>query len=141
MAYTENTGGGGGFADLLTGLASDISGLFRKEIELAKAEASEKLDDAMKAGRNLAIGAVLAIGVIGVFLAALVAGGTALLVQWGVAEPAANFISALVVTIIVGAIAWAMIARGMTELKANKLNMQRTAQSLQMDAAAVRESF
>ena len=34
-----------------------------------------------------------------------------------------------------------MIARGMAELKANKLNMQRTAQSLQMDAAAVRESF
>jgi cation transport ATPase len=139
MAYTEH--GGMGLGDLLGGLVSDISGLFRKEIELAKAEASEKLDNAMKAARNLAIGAVLAIGAIGVFLAALVSGGTALLVRAGMTEPAANFISALVVTIVVAIIAWAMIARGMAELRANRLNMQRTAQSLQMDAAAVRESF
>jgi len=139
MAYTEH--GGMGLGDLLGGLVSDISGLFRKEIELAKAEASEKLDDAMKAGRNLAIGAVLAIGAIGVFLAALVSGGTTILVGLGMAEAAANFVSALVVTLVVAAIAWAMIARGLAELKTNKLNMQRTAQSLQMDAAAVRESF
>jgi hypothetical protein len=39
--------------DLITGLVGDISGLFRKEIELAKAEASEKIDDAMKAGAAL----------------------------------------------------------------------------------------
>jgi hypothetical protein len=139
MAHAEHSGGGLG--DLLTGLASDISGLFRKEIELAKAEASEKLDEAMKAGRNLAIGAVLAIGAIGIFLAALVAGGAALLIHMGMGASLANFVSAIVVTIIVGAIAWSAIARGLAELKANKLNMQRTAQSLQMDAAAVKESF
>lgn len=139
MAFTEQ--GGFGLGDLLSGLVSDISGLFRKEIELAKAEASEKLDNAMRAGRNLAIGAVLAVGALGVFLAALVSGGTTLLVAAGMGEPAANFVSALVVTIVVGAIAWAMVNRGMAELKANKLNMERTAQSLQLDAAAVRESF
>ena len=72
MAAGEHSGGLG---DLLSGLASDISGLFRKEIQLAKAEASEKLDVALGAGRNVAIGAVLAIGAIGVFLAALVADG------------------------------------------------------------------
>ena len=139
MAHAEHSGLG--LADLLGGLASDISGLFRKEIELAKAEASEKIDTAMSAGRNLAIGAVLAIGAIGVFLAALVSGGTAVLVSTGMSEPAANFLSALVVTIVVGIAAWAMVSKGMAELKRNKLNMQRTAQSLQMDAAAVRESF
>ena len=131
----------GGLGDLLSGLASDISGLFRKEIQLAKAEASEKLDAALGAGRNIAIGAVLAIGAIGVFLAALVAGGTALLVRLGVAEPLANFISALVVTIVIGGIAWSLISRGIAEFRANKLNMERTTQSLQMDAAAVRESI
>jgi len=139
MAHAEQTGGGLG--DLLSGLAADISGLFRKEIELAKAEASEAIGDAMTAGRNLAIGMILAIGAIGVFLAALVAGGTALLVGMGMAEPAANFISALVITVIVGGVAWAMISRGLAELKANRLNMQRTTHSLQMDAAAVKESF
>ena len=138
MAANEHSGGLG---DLLSGLASDISGLFRKEIQLAKAEASEKLDVALGAGRNLAIGAVLAIGAIGVFLAALVAGGTALLVHAGFAEPLANFISALIVTIVVGGIAWSMIARGVADFRANKFNMERTTQSLQMDAAAVKESI
>lgn len=128
-------------ADLLGGLVSDITGLFRSEIELAKAEASEKIDDAVKAGRSLAIGAVLAIGAIGVFLAALVAGLTALLVHAGMQPDAANFLSALVVTVVIGAIAWAMVNRGLADLKANRLNMERTAQSLRADAATVRESL
>jgi hypothetical protein len=139
MPASEHSGGGLG--DLLSGLASDISGLFRKEIQLAKAEASEKLDVALAAGRNVAIGAVLAIGAIGVFLAALVAAGTAILVRAGIGEPMANFISALIVTLIVGGIAWSMIARGIADFRANKLNMERTTQSLQMNAAAVRESI
>jgi len=139
MVASEHTGGGLG--DLLSGLATDISGLFRKEIQLAKAEASEKLDVALAAGRSVAIGAILAIGAVGVFLAALVAGGTAVLVQLGVAAPLANFISALIVTLIVGGVAWSMISRGVAEFRANKLNMERTAQSLQLDAAAVRESI
>lgn len=128
-------------ADLLGGLASDITGLFRKEIELAKAEASEKLDGALQAGRNIAIGAVLAIGAVGVLLAAFVAGLTAVFVRAGLHETTAGFIAALVITAIVGGVAWAMISRGVAQFKANKLNMQRTAHSLQMDAAAVRESL
>jgi hypothetical protein len=139
MAHAEQHSSS--LSDLLGGLASDISGLFRKEIQLAKAEASEKLDDAMKAGRNIAIGAVLAIGAIGVFLAALVSGLAALLVNMGMDDQPASFIAALVVTAVVGGVAWAMISRGMAEFKANKLNMERTTHSIQMDAAAVRESL
>ena len=131
----------GGLADLLGGLASDVSALFRTEIQLAKAEASEKLSEVLKAGRTLAIGAVLAVGAVGVFLAALVSGGATLLVQTGMSQPAANFVSALVVTLVVGGLAWAMISRSIAEFNANKLNMERTTQSLQMDAAAVKESL
>jgi hypothetical protein len=138
MAFQET---GRPITDLLGSLVSDISGLFRKEIELAKAEASEKVEEAAKAGRNLAIGAVLAIGAIGVFLAALVSGLTALLVNMGMSEQPANFIAAIVVTAVIGAIAWAMISRGLAELKANKLNMERTVHSVRMDANTVRESF
>ena len=60
--------------DLLGGLAGDISGLFRKEIQLAKAEVSEKVDHAVESSKRLAIGGVLAIGalfsfaLLGVFL-------------------------------------------------------------------------
>ena len=49
MAYVSDTGGGGRLGDLFAGLARDFSGLFRTEIELAKAEASEKIDQAVKA--------------------------------------------------------------------------------------------
>jgi hypothetical protein len=128
-------------ADLLSGLAGDISGLFRKEIQLAKAEASERLDEAMKASRNLAIGAVLAIGATGVFLAALVTGVAALLINMGMAETPAGFVAGLIVAAVIGGIAWAMISRGLSEMKANKLNMQRTTNSIRMDAEAVKESF
>ncbi len=127
--------------DLLSGLVGDISGLFRKEIQLAKAEASEKLDEALKASRNLAVGAVLAIGATGVFLAALVTGLAALLVNMGMADTAASFIAGIIVAAVIGVIAWTMISRGLTELKANKLNMQRTTNSIRMDAETVKESF
>ena len=139
MAHAEhhNTG----LADLLGGLASDISGLFRKEIQLAKAEASEKLDDALKASRNLAIGGVLAIGAVGVLLAALVTGIAALLINMGMAETPAGFVAGLIVAAVIGGIAWVLISRGIAELKANKLNMQRTTNSLRMDAETVKESF
>jgi hypothetical protein len=139
MTHAENNGRGLG--DLFSGLASDITGLFRKEIELAKTEAGEKLEDAMKAARNLAIGGVLAIGAIGVFLAAIVSALTALLVNMGWGNETAGFVSALLVAIVVGGIAWAMISRGIAEFKATKLNMNRTTHALQMDAAAVRESL
>jgi hypothetical protein len=128
-------------ADLVTGLVGDISGLFRKEVELAKAEASEKLDEALRAGRSLAIGGILAIGAIGVLLAALVAGLAAVLTNMGMVEGAASFLAGLIVAALVGAIAWALISRGVAEFRSNKLNMQRTTQSIRMDAAAVKESF
>jgi succinate dehydrogenase/fumarate reductase cytochrome b subunit len=127
--------------ELLTGLVGDISGLFRKEIQLAKAEASESIDEAMKASRNLAIGAVLAIGATGVFLAAIVTGLAAVLVNAGMAEQPAGFVAGLAVTVLIGAIAWAFVSRGLAELKANKINMQRTTNSIRMDAATVKESF
>ena len=139
MAHAEQHSTGLG--DLLGGLASDISGLFRKEIQLAKAEASEKLDEAMKASRNLAIGGVLTIGAVGVLLAALVTGLAALLITLGMAETAASFVAGIIVAAVIGGIAWAMISRGIAELKANKLNMQRTTNSIRMDAETVKESF
>jgi cation transporter-like permease len=138
MAYAQS---GQSLGDLLSGLVSDVSTLFHTEIELAKTEASEKFDDVMGASRNLAIGGVLAIGAIGVFLAATVSGLAALLVAWGMQTQLANFISAIVVTVVVGLIAWSMIAKGASDLRANKLNMERTTRSLQQDAATVKGSL
>lgn len=127
--------------DLLGGLVSDISGLFRKEIELAKAEAGEKLDEVVESSRNLAIGGVLAIGAVGVFLTALVAGLGGLLVAMGMGESIATFVAALVVAIVVGGVAWSFIQKGIADLRATKLNMKRTTRSMAQDAQVVKESF
>ena len=113
-------------ADLLGGLAGDISGLFRKEIQLAKAEASEKIDDALDASKGLAIGGVLAIGAVGVFLTALVTGLSWMLVGFGMSEQAASFVSALVVALVVGGIAWSFISKSLEAWKASRLNLNRT---------------
>lgn len=127
--------------DLLGGLANDISGLFRKEIQLAKAEATEKMDDVLDASKGLAIGGVLAIGAIGVFLTALVTGLSWLLVAFGMSEQAAGFVSSLVVALVVGGIAWSFISKSLDAWKASRLNLDRTTHSLARDAEVVKESF
>lgn len=127
--------------DLLGSLAGDISGLFRKEVQLAKAEASEKLDDALAASKGLAIGAVLAIGAIGVFLAALVTGLSWLLMALGMSETAADFVAAMAVALVVGGIAWSFISKSLEAWKASRLNLNRTTNSLARDAEVVKESF
>ncbi|HEY9010343.1 MAG TPA: phage holin family protein [Devosia sp.] len=139
MSYSEHSGRP--ITDLLGSLVSDISGLFRKEIELAKAEAGEKVDEMVGASRNLAIGGVLAIGAVGVFLTAIVTGLGALLMAMGMGEGMATFLSALAVAVVVGGIAWMLIQKGVSDMRATKLNMKRTTRSVVEDAQVVKESF
>ena len=124
--------------ELIGGLANDISGLFRKEIELAKAEASEKTAQVVSGIELLLAGAVLAIGALGVILAAIVAGLGAWFVSMGMSANAANAIAALIVAIVIGIIAWILIARGRASVAASNLKMERTAGSLGRDAAAIK---
>lgn len=131
----------GSLTDLLGGLANDITGLFRKEIQLAKTEASEKLEEALGATKGLAIGGVLAIGAIGVLLAALVTGLAWILGSLGMSPDAADFVAALAVALVVGGIAWSMISKSLEAWKANRLNLDRTTHSLARDAEVVKESI
>lgn len=124
--------------ELVGGLLTDISGLFRKEIDLAKAEASEKMDRALGGLELLAIGLVFAIGAIGVLLSAAVTGLAAFLVSQGMTGPNANALSAVIVGVIVAILAWAMISRGVGALRSNNLSLDRTATSLRQDAEVIR---
>jgi hypothetical protein len=126
-------------AELLGGLATDISTLFRKEIQLAKAEASEKVSDTMAGAVSILIGAVLALGALGVLLSALVLVLAAFLTSGGMDPIMANAISAGIIAVVVGIIAWIFIARGRSALSASNLNMNRTAASLGRDADIVKE--
>lgn len=126
-------------SELVTGLVADISGLFRKEINLAKAEASEKMSRAMGGVETLVAGVIIAIGAVGVLLAALVNGLTAFLVARGMAEPNADAISSVVVGVIVAFVAWGLISKGLSAIRGNSLNLDRTAQSLRRDAQVLKE--
>lgn len=126
--------------ELVTGLVGDISGLFRKEITLAKTEASEKMAHALVGVEAFAAGLVLAICAVGVLLAALVNGLAAFLVARGMAEHNADALSSVVVVgVVVAVIAWGLISRGLNALKGEKLKLERTSASLQQDAKIVKD--
>ncbi|SFV38408.1 Putative Holin-X, holin superfamily III [Devosia crocina] len=135
----SQTGEGRPLTELLSGLVGDLSSLFRKEIQLAKTEASEKVSEVTTAAGSIAIGGVLLLGALGVLLAAIVSLLAAWLINMGVGPTMANAIAAFVVTAVVGLIGWVTLSKGLNALKASNLNMNRTAASLGRDADVVKE--
>jgi drug/metabolite transporter (DMT)-like permease len=138
MSYAQH---GRPMPELLGGLISDITGLFRKEIQLAKTEASEKIDQVVGASVSLLFGGILALGALGVILAAIVTALGVFFISMGMDPTAANSLAAAIVAVVVGIIAWMMIARGISALKASNLMLQRTTHSLAQDADVVKERF
>jgi hypothetical protein len=116
---------------LVTELSRDITTLFRKEIELARAETSEKITQAMVAVGAIASGAILALGALIVLLQALVIA----IAELGV-PPA---LAALIVGAVVAVIAYALIHKGTRDLKAGSLAPTRTLDSLKRDARVAKE--
>ncbi|CAN7762536.1 MULTISPECIES: phage holin family protein [Ensifer] len=128
-------------SELVGGLVSDVSGLLRKEIDLAKTEASEKVAKALGGVEVLMIGLIFAIGAVGVLLSALVSGLAASLVSNGMNEVTANATSALVVGLVVGLIAWALISKGLATLRGSNFKLDRTTASLRRDVDVVKEKM
>ena len=117
--------------ELFGDLTHSVTTLFRKEIELARAETSEKINQAGVAAGAIAAGGVLALAALIVLLQALVIA----LAEVGVA-PA---LSALIVGGVVAIIAFALIYKGMNDLKASNLAPTRTVEALRRDAHMVKE--
>jgi hypothetical protein len=117
--------------DLLSDLSGSISTLFRKEIQLVRAETSEKITQSMVAVGAIVGGAILALAALIVLLQALVIA----IAELGV-PPA---LSALIVGLVVAAIAYFMIHKGTNDLKASSLAPDRTMDSLRRDAQLVKE--
>lgn len=128
-------------SELLGGLISDVTGLLRKEIDLAKTEASEKLSRALSGAEVLVVGLVLAIGAVGVLLSALVGGLAAFLVKQGLSDTSASAIASLVVGVGIALIAWALIARGVAVLRESNMKLDRTATSLRRDIHVVKDKM
>jgi len=126
-------------SDLVAGLVTDISGLFRKEIDLAKAEASESFDRAIGRIETLLVGLIFAIAAIGVLLSAVVQGLGAFLVAQGMREADAHALSAVTVGVLVGLLAWAMISRSLARLGSRSIRFDKTTASLQRDLDVAKE--
>jgi hypothetical protein len=116
---------------LVGDLASDVGTLLRKEVDLAKAEASEKLTDAAVAIGAIVGGVVMALAALIVLLQALVIA----LTEAGI--PAGW--SALIVGVAVAAFGYMLVHKGVTDLKAGKLAPRRTMNALEKDAQTIKE--
>lgn len=126
-------------SELVTGLVSDISGLFRKEIDLAKTEASAKFSNALTGMEMFAAGLVLAIGAVGVLLSAIVNGLSAVFVSQGFTEANADALASVIVAVVVGIAAWVTISRGLSVVRNSSLSLPKTTNSLRRDAEVVKE--
>jgi len=112
--------------ELLSELSRETSLLVRKEVELATTEMTAK---ARTAGGHVALaatGGALAHAALLVLLAALVVG----LTQLGVAA----WLAALIVAVVVGAVGYMLINKGVSALRATRVVPTHTVQSLKEDA-------
>ena len=120
-----------------TGLLSDamshVSGLVRKEMDLARAEVSENVNKAAVAVGMIVGAVVLLLTALNVLAAALVDGLASLGLDAGWA--------ALIVGILFAVIAAIMLKSGTSQLKASSLAPTRTAKNVQRDAHAVKETI
>jgi acyl-coenzyme A thioesterase PaaI-like protein len=117
--------------DLLVDLSNSITTLFRKEIQLVRAETSEKVTQVGVALGSIAGGAILALAALIVLLQAVVIGLTHAGIPAGWAS--------LIVGVVVAVIAYVLIHKGTSDLKASHLAPTRTADSLKRDAQVAKE--
>jgi Putative Actinobacterial Holin-X, holin superfamily III len=117
--------------DLFGDLTESITSLFRKEIQLARAETSEKISQVGVAIGSIAGGGILALAALIILLQALVIGITEAGVPAGWA--------ALIVGVVVAVIAYILIRKGTNDLKGSNLAPSRTVDSLRRDAQVVKE--
>ena len=113
-------------SSLIGDLAHDTTSLVRKEVELAKIEMSEKIDNVTTAAASIAAGgAVLYAGFL-VFLIFAVAGLDAILDLWYPTQ----WLAPLIVSVVVLAIGYFMLKAGQKKLQNNALVPRRTLRSL-----------
>jgi len=118
--------------ELFADLANETSSLVRNEVALAQVELTEK---ATRVGKNIAslvIGGAVA-------YAALLAVCAAVILLLAMAMPA--WLSALVVGLIVGCVAWLLISKAITALRQTELKPRETIESVKEDAQWIKDQI
>jgi xanthine/uracil permease len=116
-------------AQLFRDLSTDMVTLLRHEIDLAKAEVSEKTSELGTMARSIGIGAGLAVGGALALLAALILGLTSLLSK-GMSPWIAMWLGPLIVGLVLVGIGYAMV-RSALNTNRQSLVPEKTAESLQ----------
>lgn len=118
---------------LLSDALSNVSGLVRNEVDLARAEVSENINRAGVALGMIASSAIIALVALNVLVAAVVAA----LAQAGLGTGWA----ALIVGALLGLLAYVLLNKGTNDLKLSSLAPTRTAKNVQRDAEAVKDAY
>lgn len=122
-----------GPATLISETLKNLSSLFRNEIDLARAEVSENINRAVVAIGLLAGALVVALVSLNVLAAALVAALTEAGIDAGW--------SAVIVGVVLAVIAFALVAKGVNDLKLSSLAPTRTTENVRRDARALKETY
>ena len=115
---------------LMHDLASDAIDLTRKEVELARTEVNDKIDQAENGVKSLVVGGAILFFGVQVILAAAVLGLSYVVEPWASALIIGGFIS------IVGA---ALLAKARSNLRARNLAPEATMETLRETARSTKE--
>ncbi|MAW84994.1 MAG: hypothetical protein CMJ42_00550 [Phyllobacteriaceae bacterium] len=115
---------------LVGDVLESLTGLVRSEINLARAEADENMRRAAMALGFLVAALVLFLTALNVLAAAVAAGLAELGIDAGWA--------ALIVGVVTALIGWALMQKGLNDLKMSRLAPSRTAENVKRDAQAVK---
>lgn len=125
---TDNQGRSLG--SLFADLTQETTGLVRQEVDLAKAELSEKASQVGSAIASLVVGGALALAGFLILLQAAVVALSNVMEPW---------LASLIVGGVVALIGIALLLKGRSDLAARSLAPQRTIDSVQEDARVARE--
>lgn len=121
-----------GVGELLGDAVTQLSTLFRKEVQLARAEMGEKASEAASAIPGIGAGAALGLAALVLLLEAAAAGVSRLF------DLAPGW-SLLIVGVAAALLGFLLIRGGISKLKATNLTPHRTAEQLSRDAQAAKE--
>lgn len=115
--------------EILTAVAGDLADLVRKEGELIRAEVSEKVQEASRAGVRISLGAALLLGAFLVLLQALV------IALSKVMDP---LWASLIVGVVVGLIGYSLVKSGAGQVSGSKMSPERSTRQVRKDAQLIK---
>jgi membrane protein implicated in regulation of membrane protease activity len=129
MAYrTEDRS----LSELLSDVTTEVATLFRKEVELAKAETTEQVSRAAKAGGML--GAAAVIGFLDLILFSFAA-------AWALSEVVPEGVAFAIVAVVFAIVAGALAMAGKKRLAQVNPMPNQTVQTLKADVQVAKDSF